>query len=56
MDLRHRLELLRHTRLLRAAPEELLEELAEGCESMTFREGEVLFEAGDPGDALYVVD
>ncbi len=56
MDLLHRLELLRCTRLLRAAPDSLLKELAEGCESMRFGEGEVLFEEGDPGDALYVVN
>jgi hypothetical protein len=49
MDLLHRLELLRCTRLLRGAPDSLLKELAEGCESKCFAEAAGLFDSCSDG-------
>ncbi len=56
MDISRRVELLRSTLFFRNADEALLEDLARACEQVNLDSGEVLFECGDPGDALYIVD
>ena len=47
--------ILRGTDLLRSAPAEDLEALAAASRLRTFRRGQVVFTAGDPGDTLIVV-
>ncbi len=56
MDSARRVELLRSTLFFRNAEEQLLDNLARACDEVFLDAGEVLFECGDPGDALYVVD
>lgn len=48
-------EILRSTDLLGSASAGDLEAVAAGSRSRTFRRGQVLFSAGDPGDTLIVV-
>jgi CRP/FNR family transcriptional regulator, cyclic AMP receptor protein len=48
-------DLLRATYLLRAAPPEDLEAIAAASRLRTFRRGQVVFTAGDPGNTLIVV-
>ncbi len=51
-----RRDLLRSTRLFHNAPTEVLQALADSCETVTLEESEVLFDLGDQGDALYIVE
>jgi CRP/FNR family cyclic AMP-dependent transcriptional regulator len=46
---------LRQTGLLRSAPDADLQAIAAASRSRTFRRGQVVFTAGDPGDTLVVV-
>ena len=55
MDIARRIELLRASRFLSDAPEEVLESLAGECTEVRLDAGEILFEEGAPGDALFVV-
>ena len=52
---RERIELLSKCELLRHLPPEEIEPLIERVSECDLRQGEVLFRAGDPGDALYIV-
>ena len=52
---RAQIELLSKCELLRHLPPEELEPLIECVSERSLMEGEVLFRAGDPGDALYIV-
>jgi CRP-like cAMP-binding protein len=50
-----RIELLAKCDLLRHLPPEAIEEILPYIDTRTIRAGEILFEVGDPGDALYIV-
>jgi CRP/FNR family cyclic AMP-dependent transcriptional regulator len=48
-------DILRQTELLRSVPAEDLQDVARDARWRTFRRGQVVFTAGDPGDTLIVV-
>jgi CRP/FNR family transcriptional regulator, cyclic AMP receptor protein len=48
-------DVLRTTGLLGSAPAEDLEAISAASRSRTFRRGQILFTAGDPGNTLIVV-
>ena len=47
--------ILRHTDLLRSAPDEVLDAVATASRLRVFRRGQVVFTRGDPSDTLFVV-
>lgn len=47
--------LLRHTSLFRDLDDDTVQRLAEISVTRSFRKGQIIFEQGDPADALYVV-
>jgi len=53
--LEDRIKLLAKCELLRHLPPEAIEEILPCIRTRHIRAGEILFEAGDPGDALYIV-
>ncbi len=56
MDNPDRLALLQRTEVLRPLGAAVLEALLSDCATVTLRPGQVLFQQGDPGDSLYVVE
>jgi CRP-like cAMP-binding protein len=54
-DSKERIELLARCDLLRHLPPEAIEEILPCIRTRYARAGEILFRAGDPGDALYIV-
>jgi CRP/FNR family transcriptional regulator, cyclic AMP receptor protein len=47
--------MLQHSPLFRGLPPDVLERIAGAAVQRAFRDGEVIFSHGDPGDALYAV-
>jgi len=54
-DSRERIELLAKSDLLRHLPAEQIEQILPRIHELKFKAGDILFRAGDAGDALYIV-